>query len=80
MKGVLSWLVFWACRAGTSDFCSALAALVGPVKKHFSSAYTISISLSLSPSKLGRQPFWVACLLVCVSGGSLFQKAPDVNV
>ena len=24
--------------------------------------------LSPSPSKLGRQPCWVACLLVCVSG------------
>ncbi len=23
MKGVLSWLVCWACRAGTRDFCSA---------------------------------------------------------
>jgi hypothetical protein len=37
MKGVLSWLVRWACRAGTRDFCSALAALVGRVKKNFSS-------------------------------------------
>ncbi len=31
IKGVLSWLVRWACRAGTRDFGSALAALVGPV-------------------------------------------------
>jgi hypothetical protein len=31
MKGILLWLVHWACHAGTSDFCSALAALVGPV-------------------------------------------------
>ncbi len=34
IKGVLPWLVRWACRAGTRDFCSALAALVavvGPV-------------------------------------------------
>ena len=30
--------------------------------------YTISITLSPSPSKLGRQPCWVSCLLVCVSG------------
>ncbi len=30
MKVVLSWLVCWACSAGTRDFCSALAALVGP--------------------------------------------------
>jgi hypothetical protein len=27
MKGVLSWLVLWACRVGTRDLCSALAAL-----------------------------------------------------
>jgi hypothetical protein len=32
------------------------------------SPYTISIPLSPSPSKLGRQPCWAACLLVCVSG------------
>jgi hypothetical protein len=32
MKGVLSWLVRLAFRAGTRDFCSALAALVGPVQ------------------------------------------------
>jgi hypothetical protein len=32
MKGVLPWLVCWACRAGTSDFCPAYAALVGPVQ------------------------------------------------
>ncbi len=32
MKGVLPWLVRWASRADTRDFCSALAALVGPVQ------------------------------------------------
>ncbi len=31
MKGILSWLVCWAGRADTRDFCSTLAALVGPV-------------------------------------------------
>jgi hypothetical protein len=31
----LSWLVRWACRAGTRDFCSALATLVGPVQNFF---------------------------------------------
>jgi hypothetical protein len=36
----------------------------------FSSPDTISITLSSSHSKLGRQPCWVSCLLVCVSGGS----------
>jgi hypothetical protein len=46
---------------------SALAALVGPVQNIFSSPYTILIPLSPSPSKLGSQPCWVACLLVWVS-------------
>jgi hypothetical protein len=35
MKGVLSWLARRVCRDGTTDFCSALAALVGPVKIFF---------------------------------------------
>jgi hypothetical protein len=34
-EGVLTWLVRWAYRAGTRDFCSALAALVGPVQNIF---------------------------------------------
>jgi hypothetical protein len=36
-------------------------------KIFFSSSYIISIPLSPSASKLGRQPCWVACLLVRVS-------------
>ncbi len=59
----------WACGAGTRDFCSALAALVGPVKLFFSSR-TILIPLCPPPSKLGRQSCWVACLLVFVSGSN----------
>ena len=35
MKGGLPWLVLWACSAGTKDFCSALAALVGTVQNIF---------------------------------------------
>ncbi len=35
--------------------------------KYFFLAY-LSIPLSPSPSKLGRQSCWVACLLLCVSG------------
>jgi hypothetical protein len=27
-----AWLIRWACRTGTRDFCSALTALVGPKK------------------------------------------------
>jgi hypothetical protein len=41
IKGVLPWLVCWACRAGTRDFCSALAALVGPVQNIFFSPHTL---------------------------------------
>ncbi len=33
--------------------------------------YSISIPLSPSSSNLGREPCWVACLLVCVPGRSL---------
>ncbi len=35
LKGGLPWLVRWACRAGKRYFCSALAALVGPVQNIF---------------------------------------------
>jgi hypothetical protein len=35
MKGVLPWWVRWACRAGTRDFYSASAALVGTVQNIF---------------------------------------------
>ncbi len=34
-EGVLPWLCWRACRAGKRDFCSALAALVGPVQNIF---------------------------------------------
>jgi hypothetical protein len=67
-EGVLSWLVRWACHAGTRDFCLALAALVGPVQIFFPSPYIISIHLTPSPSKLSRQSCGVACLLMYVSG------------
>jgi hypothetical protein len=35
MKGVLFWLVCWACRAVTRDFCSPLAAIVSLVQTNF---------------------------------------------
>jgi hypothetical protein len=50
MKGVLPWLVRWAYCANTRDFCPAMAAQIGTVKKDFSSPYTISIHLSPSHS------------------------------
>jgi hypothetical protein len=36
---VLPWLVRWACRAGTRDFCPALAALVSPIQDIFTVHY-----------------------------------------
>jgi hypothetical protein len=39
MKEALSCLVRWACSAGTREFCSALAALVGPVQNIFFSSF-----------------------------------------
>ncbi len=46
MKEVLPWLVRWACRAGTREFCSALAALVGPVQHiFFLTIYTTSTAV-----------------------------------
>jgi hypothetical protein len=69
MTGVLSWLVRWACRAGTRDFCFALAALVGLVQKFvYLTVHYFSSFLSPSPSKLGRQSCWATCHSVCVSG------------
>ncbi len=35
MKEVLPWLVPWVCRAGTRDFCPALAAQIGLVRNIF---------------------------------------------
>ncbi len=41
-KGVLPWLVRRASRAGTRDFCPALAALVGPIVHYFTSLVPIA--------------------------------------
>jgi hypothetical protein len=55
MKGVLSWLVSWASRAGIRDFCSVLAALVGPCSTNvLSSPYTISIPLVTIGQQAGQ--------------------------
>jgi hypothetical protein len=48
--------------------CSVLRS--APVQNIFFLTIHYLYSLSPSPSKLGRQPCWVACLLVCVSGRS----------
>jgi hypothetical protein len=66
MKGAFHWLV----PAVTRDFCPALAALVSHVENIFSSPETISLHLSPSHSKMGRQSCRVACLLISVSGST----------
>jgi hypothetical protein len=55
-----------ACRY--RRFLSCLGCSGQPSTKYFSSRYTISIYMSLSPSNLGRQSCKVACLWMCVSG------------
>ncbi len=42
---VLPWLIHWACLAGTRDFSSSLAALIGPVQNISFPPYTFSVSL-----------------------------------
>jgi hypothetical protein len=53
------------------------------LKIFLSSSYTILILLSPSPSKMGRQSCWVACLLVYVSGlecgAPISRPAPSSN-
>ncbi len=70
MKGVLPWLVRWTCRTGTRDFCPALAALVGPVENiYFLIIHYFNFFCPHRPASYAcRQPCWIACLLVCVSG------------
>jgi hypothetical protein len=74
MKVVRPWLVRWAHRAGTTDFCPALTALVGQGQNFFSLPYGILIYLSPSPSKLGRQLcrfLWVPGILYNVWPGKV---------
>jgi hypothetical protein len=68
IKAALPWLVR-ACRAGTRNLWYCLGCPSRPCTKYFFSS-TGTISLTPLPSKLGRQPCWVACLLVCVSAGT----------
>jgi hypothetical protein len=80
MKGVLPWLVRWACRAGTRDFYPVLAALVGQVPSIFSSPFAISLHFTPSPSKLCRQSCLVTSLLICVSvPNTTYPLSPKTN-
>jgi hypothetical protein len=65
MKGVLPWMVRWARRAGTRDFCPALAAPLGPVQNIFLLMHTISLHLSLA-QQAAQAVVLCRCLLMCL--------------
>ncbi len=71
IKRVLPWLVPRARRVGTRDFCTAVAALVGPVENIFFLSVRVHYFTSFVPiaqqAELGRQSCRVTCLLICVS-------------
>jgi hypothetical protein len=58
IKEVFPWLVRWACRAGTRDFCSALATSAVPVQNIF---VPIHIKLAKQASRAGL-PSLFMCL------------------
>jgi hypothetical protein len=54
MKGVLPWLVPWASRVGTIDFCPALAAQVSPVQNSIfltAHLFTFLIPIAQQPGR-----------------------------
>jgi hypothetical protein len=53
--------------AGISDFCSALAAIVGPAQNMFFLTVHSFNSFAFIAQQAGWQPCWVARHLVCVS-------------
>jgi hypothetical protein len=77
MKGVLPWLVCWACCASTRDFLSTMAALVGPVNKSFFSAVHYFNSCvpyrpeSLAGSRAGSPVSYYESLVSPLSGQAL---------
>jgi hypothetical protein len=70
MKGVLPWLVRWACRAaqGIFLFCLGCSCLGTKQNTFFLVVHYFISFVPIAQPKLGRQPCWVACLLICVSG------------
>jgi hypothetical protein len=70
MIGALPWLV-WRARLRVQDiFYPAFGSLVSAEQNTVfcSPPHTFSLYMSPSPSKLGRQSWRVAFLLICVSG------------
>jgi hypothetical protein len=74
MKGVLSWLVCWACGGGTRDFCSALAALIGPVLNIFFLAVCYFDALFPIAQQAGEAAVLGSLSLVCVSGFNIGEQ------
>jgi hypothetical protein len=54
LKGVLPWLVHWACHAITRDFCPALGALFSPVQNIFFLASHYFTSFVPIPQQAGQ--------------------------
>ncbi len=60
LKGVLPWLVRWACRVGTQEFYSALADLVSSVENlcfltvHNSNSFVLIAQQAGQAAVLGR--------------------------
>jgi hypothetical protein len=83
MKGVLPWLVRWACRAGTRYFCAALAALVGPMHNIFflTVYYFIHSSrrpASCSGSRAGS-PVSKYVSLAMINGEEIASSSPTIR-
>jgi hypothetical protein len=68
VKGILLGWFVGLVESVQEIFVLPLLLWSAQYKIFFSSPDTISLNYSHSPSKLGRQPCWVACLLISVSG------------
>ncbi len=69
MKGVLPWLVGWACNAGASDFCPAFVCSIRPSAKYFFSHHTLFQCICPIAQQDGQAAvLGRLSLLVCVSG------------
>ncbi len=79
VNGDLKRLVPRAYHAGTRDFCSPWLLKSAQYKYFFPNRILVQFLLSPSPSKLGRQPCWVACPLVCVLPVPEFRSLRDLS-
>jgi hypothetical protein len=76
-RGQFLVIVCWACRAGTRDFCSALATLVGPVQNIV--FFTVNYFNSFVPiAQQARQAAVLGRLSLTVSLWSKFNEQSAV--